>query len=75
MTDELEGVAEEVVAFNDDRTPVLLADEPNQDVREAIAEARADVAAGRVISHAAMRPWLLSWETDKELPPPECDGG
>jgi predicted transcriptional regulator len=36
------------------------------------AEARADVAAGRVISHAAMRRWLLSWGTDNELPPPKC---
>ncbi len=38
----------------------------------AIAEARADIAAGRVISHAAMRHWLLSWGTENELPPPKC---
>ena len=38
----------------------------------AIAEAHADIAAGRVISHAAMRRWLLSLGTPDELPPPEC---
>ena len=40
----------------------------------ALAEAEADVAAGRVISHEAMTRWLRSWGTDHELPPPECDG-
>lgn len=38
--------------------------------RSAIAEARADVAAGRVISHADMSKWLDSWGTPNELPPP-----
>jgi predicted transcriptional regulator len=38
----------------------------------AIAEARADIAAGRVISHEAMKRWLLSWGTENELPPPKC---
>lgn len=32
----------------------------------------ADVAAGRVISHEAVKRWLLSWGTENELPPPEC---
>jgi len=32
----------------------------------------ADIAAGRVISHEAVKRWLLSWGTDNELPPPEC---
>jgi predicted transcriptional regulator len=36
------------------------------------AEAEADVAAGRVISHEAMKRWLLSWDTPNELPPPKC---
>lgn len=38
--------------------------------RSAIAEARADVAAGRVISHTDMSKWLDSWGTPNELPPP-----
>lgn len=36
-----------------------------------LAEALADVAAGRVISHRAMKAWLLSWGTPDELPPPQ----
>jgi predicted transcriptional regulator len=39
---------------------------------EAAADARAeaDVAAGRVVSHEAMKAWLLSWGKPDELPPP-----
>ncbi|WP_309627594.1 CopG family transcriptional regulator [Brevundimonas sp.] len=36
-----------------------------------LAEGLADVAAGRVISHEAMKAWLLSWGTPDELPPPQ----
>ena len=36
-----------------------------------LADALADVAAGRVISHKAMKAWLLSWGTPDELPPPQ----
>ena len=36
-----------------------------------LAEALADVAAGRVISHKAMKAWLLSWGAPDELPPPQ----
>ena len=36
----------------------------------ADAEAEADLKAGRVISHTAMKAWLLSWGTPDELPPP-----
>ena len=45
------------------------------DVAEAAADARAeaDVEAGRTISHAAMKAWLLSWGTADETPPP-ADG-
>lgn len=44
------------------------------DDAEAAADARAeaDIAAGRVISHEAMKRWLLSWGTDDELPPPSA---
>ncbi|MDP1736442.1 MAG: CopG family transcriptional regulator [Caulobacter sp.] len=37
-----------------------------------IAEADADIAAGRVISHEAMMRWVRSWGTPDELPPPQC---
>lgn len=36
----------------------------------AVAEGRADVAAGRVIRHDDMKRWLRSWGTPDELPPP-----
>jgi len=38
----------------------------------ADAEAEADAAAGRVVSHEAVRRWLMSWGTEHELPPPKC---
>jgi predicted transcriptional regulator len=38
----------------------------------ALEQAKADVSAGRVISHEAMVRWLRSWGTPDELPPPEC---
>ena len=37
----------------------------------AMTEGEADLAAGRVISHEAIKAWLLSWGTADELPPPE----
>jgi predicted transcriptional regulator len=39
---------------------------------EAAADARADtdVAAGRLISHGAVKRWIASWGTDKPLPRP-----
>lgn len=36
----------------------------------AIMEARADVAAGRIIRHEDMVRWLRSWGAPDELPPP-----
>jgi predicted transcriptional regulator len=36
----------------------------------ADARADADLEGGRVITHAAMKAWLLSWGTPDELPPP-----
>jgi predicted transcriptional regulator len=40
---------------------------------EAAADARAeaDVKAGRLISHDAVKRWIASWGTDKPLPRPE----
>ena len=50
-----------------------LFDEIDDDA-EAAADVRADadVAAGRVISHEAMKRWLLSWGTPDEKPAPKC---
>ena len=44
------------------------------DGAEAAADARAeaDIAAGRVIRHDAMKRWLLSWGTPNECAPPKC---
>ena len=39
---------------------------------KALAEGEADIKAGRLISHEAMRRWILSWGKPDELPPPEC---
>jgi predicted transcriptional regulator len=48
-----------------------LFDSPDAEA-EAKSEARAeaDVAAGRLISHGAVRRWLASWGTHKPLPRP-----
>ena len=32
----------------------------------------ADFEAGRVVSHKAVKRWLLSWGTDNPLPPPSA---
>jgi predicted transcriptional regulator len=46
-------------------------DEIDQDVEaRAIAEAEADVAAGRVVPHDEVAKWLRSWGTPDELPCP-----
>ena len=36
---------------------------------EADVRADADVAAGRTVSHKAMKAWLQSWGTADETPP------
>ncbi len=50
--------------------PVCTDDAEREAKRRAIAAARADAAAGRLISNAAMGRWLDSWGTSDELPPP-----
>jgi predicted transcriptional regulator len=37
----------------------------------AMAEAEADIAAGRVVPHADVVKWLKSWGTPDELPCPK----
>jgi predicted transcriptional regulator len=41
--------------------------------REAIREAIAEADKGVFISEEAMDAWINSWDTEKELPPPEPD--
>jgi predicted transcriptional regulator len=38
--------------------------------KRAIAEAEADVAAGRLVPHEDVVKWLQSWDTPDELPCP-----
>lgn len=38
--------------------------------RAAIREGLADIAAGRVVPHEEVRRWVLSWDTENELPMP-----
>ena len=48
-----------------------LFDDVSEDAEEAAArEGEADLAAGRVVSHDAMKAWLNSWGAPDELPPP-----
>ncbi len=46
-------------------------DEPDDEAENrAIEEAEEAIKAGQVISHEAMKAWLLSWGKPDELPPP-----
>jgi predicted transcriptional regulator len=38
----------------------------------AVREGLADAKSGRVIPYEEIRRWLLSWGSEKELPPPKC---
>ncbi len=44
----------------------------NKEYLEAMDEGLADAEAGRTVSYEKIRRWLLSWGSDKELPPPKC---
>jgi predicted transcriptional regulator len=48
-----------------------LFDETEAEAAAADAQGLADIEAGRVISHKAMKAWLMSWGEPGELPPPE----
>lgn len=37
-----------------------------------IRQADRQLKAGHYIKHEDMKAWLLSWGTDRELPPPKC---
>jgi predicted transcriptional regulator len=45
------------------------------DQERLLAEVRQSdrqVASGHYIKHEDMKAWLLSWGTDREMPPPKC---
>lgn len=42
------------------------------DMQASVREGIEDADAGRITPYAKVRQWLLSWGSDKELPPPEC---
>lgn len=50
--------------------PSLFDDADHAAEAAADARAEADIKAGRIISHKAMKAWLLSWGTPEETPPP-----
>ncbi len=56
--------------------PVPAADkvraDENQEFGRQVEDGLVDADAGRVVSYDEVRRWLLSWGTEKELPPPEC---
>ena len=37
-----------------------------------IRRADRQVKSGHYVAHEEMKAWLLSWGTDRELPPPRC---
>jgi len=48
---------------------------PNADdsaLTQAVEEGLNPLDAGRSLPYEKTRRWLLSWGTDKELPPPAC---
>ncbi len=59
-------------AAHSEREPSIFDEVDEETERLADERAEADIAAGRVISHEAMKKWLLSWGTPNELPPPKC---
>ena len=50
----------------------ILAAAPAPAFDAATERGLADFEAGRVVSHEAVKRWLLSWGTDNPLPPPKC---
>ncbi len=60
-----------IPADNAEEPGIFDVEDPEWEAR-CDAEAEADIAAGRVISHEAVSRWLLSWGTANELPPPKC---
>jgi len=57
-----------VCAITHERSPFDAGDPAAEAAADARAEA--DAAAGRVVSHGAVRRWLASWGTGARLPRP-----
>jgi predicted transcriptional regulator len=51
--------------------PSIFEDADSAADERADAEGLADLDAGRVVSHDAVKTWLLSWGSPNELPPPK----
>ncbi len=49
-----------------------LPDDDTDAFTAAVEDGIADADAGRTVPYEDVRRWLLSWGTDRELPPPEC---
>ena len=45
------------------------------DCRQRSVESDRQVKSGHYVAHEDMKAWLLSWGTDRELPPPKCACG
>ena len=56
--------------FDEQPTAFDLEDEAADEA--ATLRGLADIEAGRVVSHEAVRRWLLSLSTDNPLPRPKC---
>lgn len=52
--------------------PVIFDTEDLAALDAATLRGLADIEAGRVVGHEAVKSWLLTWGTDKPLPPPKC---
>jgi predicted transcriptional regulator len=55
----------------DDREPSLFELADPEAEEQALQQAEADVAAGRVVPHAEVVRWLQSWGKADELPAPK----
>ena len=55
-----------------DVEPVVFDVEDEAGIEAATLHGLADIEAGRVISHKAVKRWLLSLSTDNPLPRPKC---
>lgn len=55
-----------------DEEPGVFDIEAEAAIEAATLQGLADIEAGRVVSHEAVKRWLLSLSTDSPLPRPKC---
>lgn len=65
MSEPPKQVEEEAVVFEFEEVDLADLDERERQIL-------ADMDAGQFISNEAVMRWLMSWGTDKPLPPPKC---